>query len=99
MNQRGSAHTTHAAHVEHGFIRTYIFSTDHKMIGRQYLFYGLFMMILGGLLALLVRWQLAWPEQPVLGFGWSSFVKPRASSRQIPTTCCSPCMPRSWCSS
>ena len=70
MNQRGSAHTTHAAHVEHGFIRTYIFSTDHKMIGRQYLFYGLFMMILGGFLALLVRWQLAWPEQPVLGFGW-----------------------------
>src|SRR5215510_2292559 len=70
MNQRGSAHTTQAAHVEHGFIRTYIFSTDHKMIGRQYLFYGLFMMILGGFLALLVRWQLAWPEQPVLGFGW-----------------------------
>ena len=70
MNPRGGAHTTHAAHVEHGFIRTYIFSTDHKMIGRQYLFYGLFMMILGGMLALLVRWQLAWPEQPVLGFGW-----------------------------
>src|SRR5262245_41657182 len=70
MNQRGAAHTTHVAHVEHGFIRTYIFSTDHKMIGRQYLFYGLFMMLLGGFLALLVRWQLAWPEQPVLGFGW-----------------------------
>jgi cytochrome c oxidase subunit 1 len=70
MNQRGSAHTTQAAHVEHGFIRTYIFSTDHKMIGRQYLFYGLFMMLLGGFLALLVRWELAWPETPVLGFGW-----------------------------
>jgi cytochrome c oxidase subunit I len=70
MNQRGAAHTTQAAHVEHGFIRTYIFSTDHKMIGRQYLFYGLLMMILGGLLALLVRWELAWPETPVLGFGW-----------------------------
>jgi cytochrome c oxidase subunit 1 len=40
------------------------------MIGRQYLFYGLFMMILGGLLALLVRWQLAWPESAVPGFGW-----------------------------
>ena len=70
MTQRGAAHTPQAAHVEHGFIRTYIFSTDHKMIGRQYLFYGLFMMILGGILALLVRWQLAWPETPVLGFGW-----------------------------
>ena len=49
MNQRGSAHGTQVAHhVEPRFIRTYIFSTDHKMIGRQYLFYGLFMMILGG---------------------------------------------------
>jgi cytochrome c oxidase subunit I len=70
MGQSGAAHTTHAAHVEHGFVRTYIFSTDHKMIGRQYLFYGLIMMILGGLLAILVRWQLAWPESPVPGFGW-----------------------------
>jgi cytochrome c oxidase subunit I len=70
MAQRAAAHTTHVAHVEHGFVRTYIFSTDHKMIGRQYLFYGLIMMILGGLLALLVRWQLAWPESPVPGFGW-----------------------------
>ena len=70
MSQRAAAHATHAAHVEHGFVRTYIFSTDHKMIGRQYLFYGLVMMILGGLLALLVRWQLAWPETAVPGFGW-----------------------------
>jgi cytochrome c oxidase subunit 1 len=70
MGQSGAAHTTHAAHVEHGFVRTYVFSTDHKMIGRQYLFYGLVMMILGGLLALLVRWQLAWPESPVPGLGW-----------------------------
>jgi cytochrome c oxidase subunit 1 len=51
-------------------VRTYIFSTDHKMIGRQYLLYGLFMMIIGGLLALLVRWELAWPETPVPGFHW-----------------------------
>src|ERR671924_735582 len=70
MSERAAAHTTHAAHVEHGFVRTYIFSTDHKMIGRQYLLYGLIMMILGGLLALLVRWELAWPESPVPGFGW-----------------------------
>jgi cytochrome c oxidase subunit I len=70
MSQRAAAHTAHAAQVEHGFVRTYIFSLDHKMIGRQYLFYGLIMMILGGLLALLVRWELAWPESPVPGFGW-----------------------------
>jgi cytochrome c oxidase subunit 1 len=40
------------------------------MIGRQFLFLGLIMMILGGLLAILVRWQLAWPETAVPGFGW-----------------------------
>ncbi len=61
-----TAHEVHAAH-ELGFVRTYIFSTDHKMIARQFLFLGLFMMVIGGLLALLLRWQLAWPETPVPG--------------------------------
>jgi len=63
------AHVEHAGHHELGFVRTYIFSTDHKMIARQFLFLGLFMMILGGLLALIVRWELAWPETPVPGLG------------------------------
>ncbi|MFQ5876340.1 MAG: cbb3-type cytochrome c oxidase subunit I [Acidobacteriota bacterium] len=52
------------------FIRRYIFSTDHKVIGRQYLFLGLFMAIAGGLMAYLMRWQLAWPETSVPGAGW-----------------------------
>ncbi len=61
-----------AVHVHHalGFWRTYIFSTDHKMIGRQFLFLGLFMLMVGGMLAMLMRWQLAWPETAVPGFGW-----------------------------
>jgi cytochrome c oxidase subunit I len=63
------AHTEHAEHHELGFVRTYVFSTDHKMIARQFLFLGLFMMILGGLLALIIRWQLAWPETAVPGLG------------------------------
>ncbi|MBI4638578.1 MAG: cbb3-type cytochrome c oxidase subunit I, partial [Candidatus Rokubacteria bacterium] len=62
-----AAHAEHVGHHELGFIRTYIFSTDHKMIARQFLFLGLFMMIVGGLLALIVRWQLAWPETPIPG--------------------------------
>jgi len=73
MSDVAAAHATaHAEHAHHelGFLRTYIFSTDHKMIGRQFLFLGLFMMILGGLLALMLRWQLAWPETAVPGFGW-----------------------------
>ncbi len=52
------------------FIRRYIFSIDHKMIGRQYLFLGLFMAVAGGLMAYMMRWQLAWPETAVPGAGW-----------------------------
>jgi len=64
------AHHGHAEHEHTGFFRTYIFSLDHKMIGKQFLFMALFMFILGGLMALLVRWELAWPETPVWGFSW-----------------------------
>ncbi|MBI2881423.1 MAG: cbb3-type cytochrome c oxidase subunit I, partial [Candidatus Tectomicrobia bacterium] len=62
---------SHAAHGHGaGFIRTYIFSTDHKTIAKQFLWLGLVMMMLSGLMALLMRWQLAWPETAVPGFGW-----------------------------
>src|SRR5215467_6356162 len=43
----------------------YVFSTDHKVIGIQFLFSGLIFFAIGGLLALAVRWQLAWPWSPV----------------------------------
>jgi cytochrome c oxidase subunit I len=66
------AHARHATAEHHdvGFIRHYVFSTDHKMIGKQFLAMGLFSLVVGGVLALLVRWELAWPETPVPGFGW-----------------------------
>src|SRR5262245_41547889 len=66
----GAAHAAHAHHEELGFWRTYVFSTDHKMIGRQFLFLGLFMLMIGGLLAMMVRWELAWPETAVPGMSW-----------------------------
>jgi cytochrome c oxidase subunit I len=59
-----------AGHHEQSFFRTYIFSTDHKTIGKQFLTMGLGMLVLGGILALLVRWELAWPETAVPGMGW-----------------------------
>ena len=65
-----SAHADHGAHEPAGFWSHYVFSTDHKMIGRQFLFMGLFMLIIGGTLAMLIRWQLAWPETEVPGLGW-----------------------------
>ncbi|MFO0910532.1 MAG: cbb3-type cytochrome c oxidase subunit I [Isosphaeraceae bacterium] len=46
-------------------LRRYLFSTDHKVIGIQFLFSGLIWFVLGGLLALAVRWQLAWPWSPM----------------------------------
>lgn len=51
------------------FIRKYIFSTDHKVIGKQYLGIALAWAILGGLTALMIRWQLAWPGTPFPGTG------------------------------
>jgi cytochrome c oxidase subunit 1 len=64
------AHHAADAHHEQSFLRSYVFSTDHKTIGKQFLGMGLAMLLLGGLLALLVRWQLAWPETAVPGLGW-----------------------------
>ena len=70
MSDKAAAHASHGHHPELGFIRTYIFSLDHKMIGRQFLFMSLIMIVVGALLAMLVRWQLAWPETPVPGLGF-----------------------------
>src|SRR5271156_775124 len=47
------------------FLTRYVFSTDHKVIGIQFLFSGLIFFVIGGLLAMAVRWQLAWPWKPV----------------------------------
>src|SRR5262245_64063147 len=72
MAQSGAVATAHDVHAHHelGFVRTYIFSTDHKMIGRQFLFLGLFMLLIGGFLAMLIRWELGFPETAVPGLHW-----------------------------
>ncbi len=59
----------HDHHHEPGFLGKYVFSMDHKMIGKQFLITTLLWMFVGGALALIVRWQLAYPntEVPVLG--------------------------------
>ena len=59
----------HAEHHEPGIIGRYIFSQDHKIIGIQFLFTSLIFLIVGGLLALALRWRIAWPteEVPLLG--------------------------------
>jgi cytochrome c oxidase subunit 1 len=52
-------------HHDLGFIRTYIFSTDHKMIAKQFLVTSLLFLALGGMLAAMIRWQLGFPGQPL----------------------------------
>jgi cytochrome c oxidase subunit I len=54
----------HHGHDELSFLRKYIFSTDHKVIGIQFLFMSLLFLFLGGVLAGVVRWQLGWPSDP-----------------------------------
>jgi cytochrome c oxidase subunit 1 len=60
-------------HHEDTFITKYIFSQDHKMIAKQYLLTGIMWAVTGGLLSLLFRLQLGFPEanmdwlKPLLG--------------------------------
>ncbi|MEK7379202.1 MAG: cbb3-type cytochrome c oxidase subunit I, partial [Candidatus Binatota bacterium] len=56
-------------HEPVSFVRRYIFSTDHKVIGIQYLLTGMLVAVVAGLLAMLIRLQLAWPTTtwPLLG--------------------------------
>ncbi|MCZ6755582.1 MAG: cbb3-type cytochrome c oxidase subunit I [Gemmatimonadetes bacterium] len=60
-------------HATHGhdpsFVRKYIFSTDHKIIGIQFLLMSLLFLLLGGLLAMVIRWQQGFPGQPMPGGG------------------------------
>lgn len=46
------------------FWSKYVFSFDHKVIGKQFLWYGIFFLMVGGLMALLIRWTLAYPGVP-----------------------------------
>ena len=60
----------HHDHHELGFLRKWIFSVDHKVIGLQFLFSGLVFLALGGLMAMAIRYQLAWPWRPMPGLAW-----------------------------
>jgi cytochrome c oxidase subunit 1 len=42
-----------------------VFSRDHKVIAKQFLALGLAFLAVGGFMAMLIRWQLANPGQPV----------------------------------
>jgi cytochrome c oxidase subunit 1 len=57
------SHDHHDHHHEESFVSKYIFSQDHKMIGKQFLITAVFMGLVAMLLSILFRIQLAWPGE------------------------------------
>src|SRR6202030_2136637 len=70
MTASHSPGTQTHAHPELGFLRKYIFSEDHKIIGIQFLFSGLIFLFIGGALALLVRLQVGYPNGVPILSAW-----------------------------
>jgi len=67
----GIAHDHHEGghgHHKETFVSKYIFSMDHKTIGKQFLITGIIWAIIGGLFSVLFRLQLGYPDQsfPIL---------------------------------
>src|SRR3954447_16539885 len=67
----------HDEHHHHeSFVSKYIFSQDHKMISKQFIITGMFWAIVGGLMSVLFRLQLGYPDssfpwlQDILGKWW-----------------------------
>ncbi len=57
------------SHAELSFLRKYVFSTDHKVIGIQYGITALLFLFFGFCLMMMMRWQLAYPGEaiPIVG--------------------------------
>ena len=64
-----AAHAVHAHAAPTSWIRKYVFSLDHKVIGIQYFFLALTAVFVGMFLSLLMRIHLIWPAAalPLLG--------------------------------
>src|SRR5438445_1379176 len=60
-----AAHEIHAHAAPQGFIRKWVFSLDHKVIGLQYFFLALTAVFVGMFLSLLMRIHLIWPNVPL----------------------------------
>jgi cytochrome c oxidase subunit I len=63
--READTHHGHGHHEDIGFLRSYVFSTDHKIIGIQYGLTALCFMLFGFFLMILMRWQIAHPGLPV----------------------------------
>ena len=67
-NHEGHGHDDHGHHEHHDtFLTKYVFSQDHKMIAKQFLITGMVWAVLGGLMSVLFRLQLGYPDS---SFPW-----------------------------
>ncbi len=64
VDERAHGHAE-AHHEELGFWRKYVFSQDHKVIGIQYGFTALTFLLFGFTLMMMMRWSIAYPNQPI----------------------------------
>ena len=55
----------HVHHPPSGFVRKHIFSTDHKVIGKQYYLLALFSVFLGMTLSVIMRFHMVYPDAKV----------------------------------
>src|SRR6476620_2703511 len=67
----------HVHHHKETFITKYIFSQDHKTIGKQFLITGIAWAVIGGLFSVLFRLQLGFPDQtfPILETFFGRYAK------------------------
>jgi cytochrome c oxidase subunit 1 len=56
-----SSHAHVVPHAPTGFVSKYIFSTDHKVIGIQYILLAMTAVVIGVILSVIMRFHLAWP--------------------------------------
>ena len=62
-----STHGVHHHAPPTSFIKKYVFSVDHKVIGKQYFGLGLVAVLVGTVLSWLMRIHLAWGSWPIPG--------------------------------
>ena len=64
-HEHAHAHAHDHGHEELSFLRKYVFSLDHKVIGIQYAVTGLLFLFFGFCLMMLMRWQMAYPGKAI----------------------------------
>jgi cytochrome c oxidase subunit 1 len=65
MHETSAAHAAHQHTAPTSFIRKYVFSLDHKVIGKQYYGLALLAVFIGMALSWLMRIHLGWPAWPI----------------------------------